>query len=280
VSVHQLARVAYLRAAAPDNAALRKQAEDSARDLKDSSAMLTDQLKATGLPLVISQADNVAKMVSLTRNLTPATAGGYRELNQLARDLDNFLETKARELDALPPPKASSAPGAEEQALLAKILASPSDLRLRLELAALAERRSDPRGKLIRLQLSGGDDEAHEAYDLIRSHPEWSAGLAELGARDIKFAGGFPDEITIDADGLIARGAEILAAAPLRRLRVRKAQGRVGEVVRSGLLATIESLDLDHQAVTDDDVIALAASPHAAQLRQLDLATTRLPRAA
>jgi len=271
VSVHQLARVAYLRAAAPDNAALRKQAEDSARDLQDSSAMLTDQLRATGLPLVISQAENVAKIVSLTRNLTPATAGGYRELNQLARDLDNFLETKARELDVLPPPKASSTPGTEEQALLAKILASPSDLRLRLELAALAERRSDPRGRLIRLQLSGRDDEGHEAYDLIRSHPKWSAGLAELGARDIKFAGGFPDEITIDADGLIARGTEILAAAPLRRLRVRKAKGRVGDVVRSNLLATIESLDLDDQAVTDDDVIALATSPHAARLRQLDL---------
>ena len=41
--------------------------------------------------------------------------------------------------------------------------------------------------------------------------------------------------------------------------------------MRSPLLATIEALDLDDQRVTDDDVAALAASPHAARLRQLDL---------
>jgi uncharacterized protein (TIGR02996 family) len=257
---------------APEDAALRKQAEDCARDLKDSASMLTDHLKATGLPLVISHAGNVAEMVSLTRNLTPNTPGGCHEIDRLARDLDRFLASqgaRARRIAAAA--KVSSPPSAEEEALLARIVASPGDLRLRLEFAALAERRSDQRARLIRLQLGTGDDGTHEAHDLIQSHPEWTARLVELGARKIKFAGGFPDEITIDAEVLLARGSELLKAAPLRRLHVRTAKGRVAEIVRSPLLATIEALDLDDQGVTDDDVIALAASPHAARLRQLDL---------
>ena len=270
-SVHQLERIAYLRCGAPEDAALRKQAEDTARDLKDSCSMLTDSLKATGLPLVISQAGNVAEMVSLTRDLTPSTPGGYHQIDELARDLDRFLQTKARELDAPAPPQVSAPPSAEEEALLARIVASPGDLRLRLEFAALAERRNDARARLIRVQLGAGDDGAQEAHDLIRSHPEWTAHLVALGARKIEFAGGFPDGITIDAEVLLARGSELLEAAPLRRLHVRTAKGRVAEIVRSPLLATIEALDLDAQGATDDDVIALAASPYSARLRQLDL---------
>jgi uncharacterized protein (TIGR02996 family) len=271
VSVHQLVHVAYLRTAAPEDPALRKQAEDCARDLKESASRLADHLKATGLPLVISQAGNVAEMVSLTRNLTPNSPGGCHQIDRLARDLDRFLETKARELDTPAPPQAFAPPSADEKALLARIVAAPGDPKLRLELAALAERRNDPRARLIRLQLGAGDDGAQEAHDLISSHPEWTARLVELGARKIQFAGGFPDEITIDAEVLLTRGAELLKAAPLRRLHVRAAKGRVAEIVRSPLLATMEALDLDDQGVTDDDVIALAASPHAAQLRQLDL---------
>ena len=210
--------------------------------------------------------------MSLTRDLTPTTTGGYRQLSDLARELDKFLESKVRQLDTPPPEKASAPPSSEEQALLGRILAAPHDRALRHELATLAARRNDPRARLIQLQLGHASDaELREANDIVRSHPEWTAALRELGARDIKFAGGFPDEITVDADVLLGRGPELLAAAPLTRLHVRAAKGCVREVVTSPLLATIEALDLDDQAVTDDDVIALAASPHAARLRQLDL---------
>ena len=276
ISVALAAHIAYLRCAAPENPDLRAEAEDRARDLEASSSALTTDLTATGLPLVISQAGNVAEMVRLTNRLmhtpTPNTTGGYRQLNELVRDLDTFLESKVRQLDTSPPPAVSALPTAEEDALLARIIATPQDLDLRLEYAVLAERRNDPRGKLTRLQLTGIEDDDHQqAMDLINSHPEWTARLQELGARDIKFRGGFPDMITVDAAVLLGRGAELFATAPLRGLRVRAAKGRVGEIVRLPLLATIDSLDLDDQAVIDDDLIALAASPHAARLRQLDL---------
>ena len=265
------AHIAYLRTAAADNADLRAQAADNARKLVDAAAALKTQLAATGLPLVASHANNVPKMIGLTRNLEPTTTGGYKQLNELARDVDNFIEAHARQLDAAPPSQASSPPTSEEEALLARILANPSDYKLRTQLANLAARRNDPRAELIRLQLSGDDAARPQITNLIRSHPEWTSALTELGARDIKFSAGFPDEITIDASALLARGPDLLAAAPLMRLHVRDAKGRVADIVRSPLLATIEALDLDDQGVTDDDVVALAASPHARRLRQLDL---------
>lgn len=265
------AHLAYLRTAAAENADLRAQAADNARKLVDGAAKLKTQLEAMGLPLVASHANNVAKMISLTRNLEPTTTGGYKQLNELVRDVDNFIEAHARQLDAPPPSQASSPPTAEEEALLARILANPSDHRLRTQLADLGARRNDPRAELIRLQLSGNDSDRAQINNLVRAHPEWASRLSELGARDIKFSGGFPDEITIDGDVLLARGADLLAAAPLTRLHVRNAKGRVANIVRSPLLATIEALDLDDQGVTDDDVIALAASQHARRLHQLDL---------
>jgi hypothetical protein len=271
VSVALAATVGHLRCAAPDDADLRTQAGNFARALEESAATLRVQLEATGLPLVINFAGSVAEMVALTSPLEPTTTGGASQIDELARDLDGFLETKARHLDVAPPPPPSFPPTAEEEALLAQIIVMPSDRDLRLRLATLAESRNDPRGRFIRLQLSGGDDTRREAHDTMCSHPEWSARLVALGATNIKFGGGFPEEITIDAAVLLERSAELFAAAPLRRLHVRTAKGRVAEVVRSPLLATIETLDLDSQGVTDDDVVALAASPHAAGLRRLDL---------
>src|SRR6185503_6450107 len=101
-------------------------------------------------------------------------------------------------------------------------------------------------------------DTHQEANDLVQSHPEWIAPLEQLGAQKIKFEVGFPAEITIDAAAWLSRGKDLVAAAPLTRVHIRNAKGRVREVVQSPLLSTIEALDLDSQGVTDDDLQALA----------------------
>lgn len=106
---------------------------------------------------------------------------------------------------------------------------------------------------------------------IIRSHPEWTQELVALGAREIVFAAGFPDGIEIDAKTWLDHGRDLLAAAPIRRVKIRNAQGRTAAVVRSPLLATIEGLDLDGQGVTDEDLHGLAGSPHASRLERLDL---------
>jgi hypothetical protein len=106
---------------------------------------------------------------------------------------------------------------------------------------------------------------------LVRAHPEWTAPLEKLGARDVKLAIGFPDELTIDAEALLANFRALMSLAPITRLHVRAAEGRVAEIVRSPMLEHVELLDLDSQGVTDDDLAALARSPFVERLVQLDL---------
>lgn len=272
IAVSLAAQIAYLRCAAPTHEDLREQAAACARALPAAATKLQQELTRTGLPLVISHAGNVARMISLTRDLAPTTTSGYGQMNELVRDLTSFLEAAARRLDQAPPAAPISPPSAREDLLLSRILDEPADYQARLEFAKLAAQRQDPRAELIFLQLTSTDaNRQQRIHDLVRSHPHWTERLRAMGARDIQFAGGFPDELTVDAELLLSRGRELLSTAPLTKLHVRHARGRVGELVRSTLLTTIEALDLDDQGVTDDDVIALAASPYAARLRQLDL---------
>ena len=100
ISVTLAAHTAYLRCAVPADADLAAQAADRAHELKESAAMLTSHLQATGLPLVINKASQVQEVVRSTPDLTPTTSDGYRELNELVRNLDKLLETKVRHLDA------------------------------------------------------------------------------------------------------------------------------------------------------------------------------------
>ncbi|MGZ3422229.1 MAG: hypothetical protein ACXVEE_30445 [Polyangiales bacterium] len=266
VAAEVLALLAQLRFESPKNDDLRALAAKHADDLRQAVAELTNQLRSTGLPLVVARADSIEDTVSRMRNLEPTTYGGFDELRAFANRIYTALETKAQQLDTAPPPKATSAPTADEDALFARIIANPGDYALRARFAELASRRNDPRAVLIREQLAG-----ESRHDLIVTHPEWKAALEQLGARDVKFAGGFPEEIHIDADSFLARGAALKAAAPITRVHIRNAKGRVASIVRSPLLAKLEALDLDDAGVTDDDIIALAASPHAANLKQLDL---------
>ena len=181
VAVTVAAHVAYLRCAAPKNTALATQAHDCARKLKDSAARLTPALVATGVPGIDKHAGSVEKIVGLASDLEPTTNGGYRQLNELVRDVTSFCEKMADKLDAPPSASASST----------------------------------------------------------------AAG-------------------TVDVNTLLSGSSGSHA-------KVRGAKGRIGEIVRSPALAKLEALDLDNQGVTDDDLIALAASPHARHLRQLDL---------
>ena len=100
ISATLAAHTAYLRCAAPAHAELAALAADRARELKESAALLTSHLQATGLPLVINDATQVEETVRLKPDLTPTTSEGYRQLNELVRAVDDLLEANVRHLDA------------------------------------------------------------------------------------------------------------------------------------------------------------------------------------
>jgi hypothetical protein len=92
IAAELAAHVAYFRASAPANTALRGQADEHARVLRASVAQLANDLEATGRPLAIRHKDDAARMVSLTGDT-------HAELLWLASDLATFFGAMGHHLD-------------------------------------------------------------------------------------------------------------------------------------------------------------------------------------
>lgn len=260
------AHVALLRAGAPDDAELRELATKHAQVVRDGVKTWVDAATRTGHPSAIASAGHLGVFAS--GDLTPARGSAHEGVDIIVKDVDGFFRSVARKLDLPIPVEAKTDPSARELELLQQIAAKPEDLEPRAELARLMTARGEAAGEFIRLQLAG---ETHRAHELLQMHPLWSAPLLAHNARKIRFANGFPEEITIDAADLLARAHDILLVAPITFVRIRNARGRVGEIVRASWLGRLRTLDLDDQGVTDDDLVALAASPHVGPLVRLDL---------
>jgi hypothetical protein len=55
-------------------------------------------LRQTGLPLVLSDAGDIERLIALTSPLEPTTVGGARVLKELGRDLYGFIEATGGDL--------------------------------------------------------------------------------------------------------------------------------------------------------------------------------------
>lgn len=288
VAVGTAAHVTYLRTAAPDDVELQAAAAAQAAGFATAAQRLDAEASRAGRPMVTRIAGSVRDLVRVAPDLAGArTDERFKAINEWARTLTSVVEAFGRAFDAPAPAQASAPPTAREQALLESILANPDYDPPRLELADLAAARNDPRAELIRAQFAARDlraagrraDEVphlSRARQLITAHPEWTAPLAELGARDVRFERGFPEQVTISAADFLARGEELLLRAPITMVRLRDAAGQVARLATAPVLYRLAGLELAEQGVTDDDVAALAAAPGAARLRQLDLRGNRI----
>ena len=278
----------YLRTASPEQPELRAEAQAHASALAAALAQLEEVARRANRPEVTRVTGAIRAYVGAAPDFATATTDErYKAVNEWAGKLTGLLETLARAFDAKAPAQASGEPNAREQALLESIIANPDYDPPRLELAELGAARNDPRAELIREQFAGRDkraagrraDEAPHlgrARELVTAHPEWTAALTKLGARDLQFERGFPETMTISAADFLAHGGELLMLAPITRVKIRDAAGKIPELLAAPVMARVAGLDLAEQGVTDDDVIALAASPTANRLRSLDLGRNRI----
>jgi len=168
----------------------------------------------------------------------------YAEIIDWKKNVDDTLSNLAKQFDVPVDPKSTSEPTPDEQKLFAEILQRPNDADLRRRYAELAAKRQDPRAELIREQLAIRDLEArgemilhgnHPArvQQLIVSHPEWTAALAQLGASDFKFDLGFPWSITIEVTPFLEHAEKLFALAPLESVRLRGGLAGRGRALRS-----------------------------------------------
>lgn len=98
-----------------------------------------------------------------------------------------------------PLPEPPRSPERIEADLRAAVLADPDDLEARAVYADALAARADPRGAFIALQLAGADDDADA---LLAAHWTTWAGPLATGTAEVRFADGFPDDVTLDPRGV------------------------------------------------------------------------------
>ena len=167
--------------------------------------------------------------------------------------------------------------------LMAAVLQAPREDAPRLRLADWLIARGDPRGEFIRAQIERarlGPDAAEadrlarrERELLARHEAEWVGPLAG-GLIGWRFRRGFIEEVTLDAELLLAHAEDLFGAAPIESLRVHEAGGVSDELAACPYLDRVSRLhvgseDGDGEPLGDDGLAALAGSPHLTQLAGL-----------
>jgi uncharacterized protein (TIGR02996 family) len=176
----------------------------------------------------------------------------------------------------------------EERALIEAIRQQPDDDAVRLVYADWLTDRGDPRGEFIQGQVRW--QQAYEARDypamrqlggqfwrLQHQHEEqWLAPLKKLGLSSIQFRRGLPESGTIKGSHFLKRWQKLFEAAPLLRdvgFYKEKADLLPALTACPGL-RRLDTLSMMGCVLRADDLAAFAASPNAANLRELSLATS------
>ncbi len=170
-------------------------------------------------------------------------------------------------------------------AFLQAVLAEPDDDAPRMIYADWLEERGDPRGAFIRLQCvlqrlgptdlarAGLEDEASE---LLHQHEdEWTAELQGI-ASTWRFRRGFVEEAVVSGDNFLARGDDLFSGFPISCLRIQLNRTQAGAVAASPHLARLRTLDVTSCWLRDRGVEELLASPHLKRVTALGLAENDL----
>jgi len=272
-------RIAYLRVARADHPVLVEEASRTVPEVASAWADLDRAIASSGRPLLETGRQQLASWMTRAPAADAVksptyTSGAFAHMINWLTHIDMLTQHLAKDLDVPvdPPPSRPASP--EEERLVAAIIANPDDDALRRRFAELAALRGDPRAEFVREQFAvlAGQDSVHyqRARQRMDAHPEWSAPLTALGARDVKFTRGFASEITIDLDSFVTNANQLFALAPITTVRVRGGlAGRGAELAAVPQLAKLLELDLAEQTMTDADLVALLQSSNLARLRAL-----------
>ena len=110
---------------------------------------------------------------------------------------------------------------------------------------------------------------------LLRKHSEWGADLLPW-VKWVEYGRGFVERVSLPAALFVERAPILYAKAPILHVKLTDAAGHLEAIAASPLVARLLSIDLSENQLRDRDALALAESPHLAQLRWLDLGRNRI----
>jgi uncharacterized protein (TIGR02996 family) len=173
----------------------------------------------------------------------------------------------------------------EAEGFLARIREVPDDDGPRLIYADWLDEQGDPLGDFIRVQIAlarmPGSDRRRPGLtrvesDLIDRYGDWWAAPFDGLATGPVFRRGFVDEVKVTGRQFLARGENLFAVWPIRRLHLLDIGGRLDSVLSSPLLTRLVGLTVFAQHLGEPLGRALAASPHLAGLTELRLGRNRI----
>lgn len=187
----------------------------------------------------------------LARPLTP-TAGAALARNPSYRGPD---VSELRRVAVLELPAGPAAP--EERRLLAAVLAAPTDDGPRVAFADYCDKLGDPRGPFIRAQLA---DATVEVPAVIAAAAREL--FAAVSAEDLVWRRGFVEGMSLAGRAFIALGPWIARQTPLNEVRLVAVQPYLGELAATPHLAELRTLNLRGNRVGPAGLATLLASPH------------------
>ena len=171
-------------------------------------------------------------------------------------------------------------------ALMQAVVDAPTEDAPRAAYARAVATTDPERAELIDIQLElARADRAHthtppklsnRTAILLHAHgARWTAGVQPLVDGWV-FLRGFVEEVKLDAARFLAVAPELYHRAPVLHLDLTGVKPVAAELFRSPYLARIQSLDLRHNGLGDEEVAALAASAHLANLAWLKLNNNKI----
>lgn len=155
----------------------------------------------------------------------------------------------------------------------------------RLVYADYLDRRGDPRGEFIRVQVAlaklPADDPrrpelAQREYRLLKAHgPEWGGPLRGLAA-GLEFRRGFVEVINVEARRFLAGADGLFALTPLRHVRLLDVGSSLRRLASFEPLSRLAGLTLYAQHLGEGLAAAVAGCAHLAGLRVLEVGRNRL----
>ncbi len=180
-------------------------------------------------------------------------------------------------------------PTLDEAGLLRAVGANPADDLARLVYADwLDEHGRHPRAEFIRVQvdlhgthsgkarferLRGRERELLDAHaaEWLRDLPRWARwGYQSDGWRRVDYERGFPAELALLASPFVRFGGDLLDRVPAGRVELLRAGKLLPAVAACEWFGRVPVWDLSYGPFADRDLVAVAASPHLAGVREMN----------
>jgi len=249
-----------------------------------------DGTQRTSLCLAFREGNSMTVGVGLSRARSAGPGVTWRALQPWSRTapdknverLRKWAGTKAKDRAAFMV-KATKPFGArslgDSDALLAAVLADPTDDAPRAVYADRLIELGDPRGDFITVQLALAktkpgkkpDELAGESAALLEEHAaKWSRDVAQLTLKQF-YARGFIYRVEMRARAFVTDGARLFELAPIESVKLRNVDSStLRKLATTPALAKVRELELDDR-IGDPGAKLLAEGGQLQALRRIDL---------